>query len=102
MTYGIYTKDLTGCSLHEMYNLEDDRRYLIPGHVICSEKKVRTGFVIKVEFSKFWDFRLRPKWGYLRMGYMEISWRSKTILWADKVVETAKEDSAKGSDGDDA
>ena len=84
-TYGVYTQDLTGVSISNL-DLETAKRYCYQDHVVCSEKYRTIGFALHIRISKFWEFRLRPRWGYINLGFINISWETIRQLWADKIV----------------
>lgn len=92
MTYGVYSADLKGVSLSGV-SIETARKYLHGDRVICSEKRIRTGFEISVAFKwKHFAFRFRPYGDdAILIGPLMISWRVLTYVWADKVVEGLKE-----------
>ena len=84
-TYGAYTQDLTGVSISGK-DLETAKEYCYPDHVVCSEKYKTTGFALHIKFSKYWEFKLRPRWNYINLGFVHISWETMRQLWADKIV----------------
>ena len=84
-TYGVYTKDLTGVSISKV-DLETAKEYCYQDHVVCSEKYKTTGFALHIRFSKYWEVRLRPKWGILNLGFLQIAWEKTRQLWADEIV----------------
>lgn len=87
MTYGVYTEDLKAYSLTEV-SLETARRYLYKGHVVCSEKRVKCGFEIKIYFHKYFLFQLPCRWrDYIELGFVQIMWRIHTYSTADKIIE---------------
>ena len=85
MTYGVYTRDLTGVSISEL-DLETAKGYCRQDHVVCSEKYNTTSFVLHLRVTKYWEFKLRPRWNYLSLGFIHISWETTRQLWADKIV----------------
>ena len=85
VTYGVYTKDLSCVSLSGR-DLEVAKEYCWGDHVVCSEKFKITGFALHIKFSKYWEFRLRPRLNYLNLGFLHISWETTRLLWADKIV----------------
>lgn len=87
MRYGTYTKDLKGASLTDT-DFETAKGFCREGQVVCTEKKQTIGFEIRIGFSRFWEFRLRPRFGYLYLGYLQIDWNKTSMWWADKVVWT--------------
>lgn len=86
MTYGVYTTDLSGQSLGARYTIEECKEWCWGDHVVCSEKYKTTGFALHIEFSKYWEFKFRPRWNCLNLGYLHISWATTRLLWADKIV----------------
>ena len=84
-TYGVYTKDLTGVAISGK-DLETAKEYCYADRVVCSEKYKTTGFALHIMFSKYWEVRLRPKWGCLNLGFLQIAWEKTRQLWADKIV----------------
>lgn len=84
-TYGVYTKDLSGVSISNL-DLETAKGYCYSDHVVCSEKYRTTGFALHIQISKFYEFKLRPRWNYLNLGFIHISWEVIRQLWADKIV----------------
>lgn len=91
MTYGVYTNDLKGVSINDT-DFETAKSWCSPNHVVCSEKIVTTGFEVRIRISKYWEFRVRPQWGILNLGWLKIEWRRTTQLWADKVVWDPEKD----------
>lgn len=94
MYYGVFTKDLKSIKCGEI-TLDEARRWLSKGYVICTEKGITTGFEIKVQFHK------RPRWYWNRwtakkdIGFVSFEFRKLKYYWADKVVEKYKESEVK-------
>lgn len=95
MTYGCYSPDLKGKSLSGKYSIEECKEWCWGDHVICSEKYKTTGFALHIEFSKYWEFKFRPRWNCLNLGYLHISWATTRQLWADKIVWRPKDKESK-------
>ena len=96
MTYGVYTEDLKAYSLTEV-SLETARRYLRKGSVVCSEKRVKSGFEIRIYFHKYFLFQRPCRWrDYIELGFVQIGWKFHTYSTADKIVETFKEGNRNG------
>ena len=91
MSYGIYTKDLKGCSLSDV-TFEMARQCLIPGlgHVICCEKDKFCGFSLHVTWHTGWCFRIKPRLKYLELGFIGISWFRLTRKVPDHIVNLEK------------
>lgn len=91
MTYGVYSKDLKGCALTGV-SLSDAKPYCYGDRVVCSEKQIVHGFSITIEFGKWWEWRIRPRLGYVILGFVNISWHKCKHTWADKIVWDPKEE----------
>lgn len=56
--------------------------------VICSEKKVKCGFEIKIYFHTYFKFKWFRKFlNYIELGFVNISWHVQKYTTADKIVE---------------
>lgn len=93
MTYGVYTRDLKGCSLGGQ-NLKEAKEYCRGDKVVCSEKDITFGFAVRFAFTNVWEWKFRPFWQELDIGFIHISWERLHFTWADKIVWT-KEDGDK-------
>ncbi len=93
MTYGTYTRDLKGCGLSGQ-SFKEAKEYCLGDKVVCSEKDITHGFAIRFAFTKSWEFRFKPYWSYVKLGFIHISWERLHYKWADKIVWT-KEDGDK-------
>lgn len=92
MSYGVYTADLKGMS-YRGASLEDCKRYLWPGHVICTEKTRTIGFKVGIEIRwKFMGLSFRPFWQYVQIGPLILRWERIRHTWADKIVYAEKQD----------
>lgn len=90
MTYGVYTRDLTGVSISNL-DFETAKGYCYRDQVVCSEKYKTTGFALHLRFTKYWEFNLRPRWNFLKLGFIHVSWETTRLLWADKIVYDPQE-----------
>ena len=92
MTYGVYSADLKGVSLSGV-SIETARKCLYGGKVICSEKRIKTGFEITFTFKwRYLQFRFKPRLDdAIQIGPLEIGWRALSYIWADKIVEEGGE-----------
>lgn len=86
MTYGIYSRDLSGVSLSGKYSIEDCKKYLHWNHVVCSERRYWCSWSIKFIFHKWCGFRLRSYDGIKDFGFVSIEAHSNYHTWADKIV----------------
>ena len=94
MTYGVYSKDLKGCSISGVSKF--DAMYLCYGDmVVCSEKKITRGFSIIFNFDKDWEWYFKPRLGLIKIGFIGISWHKRKKIWADKIVERNKKEKVK-------
>ena len=87
MTYGTYSRDLTASSLQGV-SLEDAKKYCWGDRVVCSEKDVTFGFAVRIAFTTSWEFRFKPFWNEIKLGFMKVSWERLKYKWADKIVWT--------------
>lgn len=92
MTYGTYTKDLTGSGLQGV-SLKEAKEYCYGDRVVCSEKDITYGFAVRIAFTKSWGFRWKPFWNEVKIGFMNISWEWLKFKWADEIVWTKEGES---------
>lgn len=87
MSYGVYTKDLSGVGFSGG-SLEDARKYRYGDRVVCSEKLVKCGFSVEMSFNWKHSFG----WHYYRhfqvldLGWFQLKWHTMSYKWADKIV----------------
>ena len=73
-TYGVYSKDLKGCYISGL-DMIDAKRYLGgEDKVLCLEREVVSELKIEITLRKYWYWRLRPRLGYLEMGFIKVYW----------------------------
>ena len=86
MSYGLYTKDLSGMSLSNT-SLEACRRYLREGYVICTERWKPFGISFSVKWLGNWCLRYSKYARTLQIGPVAFSVEILRYLTADKIVE---------------
>ena len=95
MTYGVYTKDLHGCSL-SMTTLNNAKKYCHSGRVVCSEKEICFGWEWRIVFMWFfrdWRFRWKHRWdNTIYLGPFVISRSTLHYTSADKIVYDPQEE----------
>ena len=85
-TYGVYSKDLKACYISGL-DIIDAKRYLGgEDKALCLEHEVTSSFEVTMNFRKSWCWFIRPKYGYLEMGFFAISWRRLTRKKPYKVI----------------
>lgn len=86
-TYGVYSKDHEGCYISGL-SLEDAKRHLQgEDRILCLEKEETTGLEIALQFHKAWYWRLRPRLGYLELGFVALYWRKFKAIKPFKEVQ---------------
>ncbi len=85
-TYGVYTKDLTGCYISGL-DMIDAKRYMQgEDRVLCLEREVVSALKIEITLRKYWYWRLRPQLGYLEMGFISVYWHKQRTKKPYKVI----------------
>ena len=95
MTYGLYSDDLKFVKFGDT-SLEDAKKYLRKGTVVCSEKEITTGLKIILHFHSWrkpCHFHWEEKY---ELGFVSVEWMKTSYKWADKIVETFKEGNRNG------
>ena len=85
-TYGIYSKDLKGCYISGL-DMTDARRHLGgEDRILCLEREVVSALKIEITLHKYWCWRLRPRLGYLEMGFISVYWHVQRTTEPDTVI----------------
>lgn len=93
MTYGVYSRDFKYAKATKMFSISEAKEWCYDDYVICSEKRIWCGWSIKFNFHKWSYFRIRPRYGELHLGFVNIEWHTNRCTWADKIVYDPKKDS---------